>query len=50
MKKNEKNIEKKYEVLNPYTNGIEIVVTDTEGIANMVRMGFDVMKVEEVEG
>ena len=41
---------KKYEVINLYTGKTEFVVTDTDGIANIVRMGYDVVKVEDVEG
>ena len=41
---------KKYEVLNPFTNEIETIITDDAGIANVVKYGFDVVKVEEVEG
>ena len=40
---------KKYEVINLYTGEIEIVVTDPKGIANVVLMGYDVVKVEELE-
>ena len=41
---------KKYEVINLYTGKTEFVVTDAEGIANIVLMGYDVVKVEDVEG
>lgn len=41
---------KKYTVRNIYNNMIEVVITDVKGIANVVRMGYDVVKVEEVEG
>ena len=41
---------KKYEVINLYTGKTESVVTDAKGIANIVRMGYDVVKVEDVEG
>lgn len=41
---------KKYTVRNIYNNKTEVVVTDEKGIANVVLMGYDVVKVEEVEG
>ena len=41
---------KKYTVRNIYNNKTEVVITDKKGIANVVLMGYDVVKVEEVEG
>ena len=37
---------KKYTVRNIYNNKTEVVITDEKGVANVVRMGYDVVKVE----